>query len=49
MAVCVLRYALATLELLPDLRSHELRRQLQLTADELTRWDDISRRMFVPS
>jgi beta-phosphoglucomutase family hydrolase len=48
MAACVLRYALATLEILPDIRRRELRSQLQLTADELARWDDISRRMFVP-
>ncbi len=48
MAACVLRYALETLELLPDLRSRELRSALQLTAAEIARWDDISRRMFVP-
>ncbi|HKU42829.1 MAG TPA: glycosyl hydrolase family 65 protein, partial [Polyangiales bacterium] len=48
MAACVLRYALATLELLPDLRARELRTELQLTAAEIARWDDISRRLFVP-
>src|ERR1700719_3129880 len=36
------------LSLLPASRADALRRQLALDDDELQRWEDISRRMFVP-
>jgi trehalose/maltose hydrolase-like predicted phosphorylase len=36
------------LDLLPDLRRVELMRELPLSAEETARWEDISRRMFVP-
>jgi trehalose/maltose hydrolase-like predicted phosphorylase len=36
------------LDLLPDIRRTELSTELGLTADELARWRDISRRMYVP-
>src|SRR5690606_11742646 len=36
------------LELLPDIRRKELAERLQLTADETARWNDVSRRMYVP-
>jgi beta-phosphoglucomutase family hydrolase len=48
MAVWVMCRALEVLELLPDLRRAELAAQLQLSADETARWDDVSRRMYVP-
>jgi len=48
MAVWVLRRALDVLELLPDVCSAELRARLDLQREEIARWDDISRRMFVP-
>ncbi len=48
MAVWVLWRALDVLELLPDIRRAELTTRLGLSAQEMTRWDDISRRMFVP-
>jgi beta-phosphoglucomutase family hydrolase len=48
MAVWVLRRALDVLDLLPDMRRAELMTRLGLSADETARWDDISRRMFVP-
>jgi trehalose/maltose hydrolase-like predicted phosphorylase len=48
MAVWVLRRALDVLRLLPDLRRLELMRELPLSAEETARWEDISRRMFVP-
>jgi beta-phosphoglucomutase family hydrolase len=48
MAVWVLCRALDVLELLPDLRRAELAERLQLTADETARWDDVSRRMYLP-
>ena len=48
MAVWVLWRALDTLDLLPDLRRAELMAQLGLSAAEITRWDDISRRMYLP-
>jgi trehalose/maltose hydrolase-like predicted phosphorylase len=48
MAVWVLCRALDVLDLLPDMRRAELMTRLGLSADETTRWDDISRRMFVP-
>ncbi len=48
MAVWVLCRALDVLELLPDLRRAELAERLQLTDDETARWDDVSRRVYVP-
>ncbi|HEY6559576.1 MAG TPA: beta-phosphoglucomutase family hydrolase [Polyangiaceae bacterium] len=48
MAVWVLCRALEVLEHLPDIRRSELVTRLALSADELARWADISRRMFVP-
>jgi beta-phosphoglucomutase family hydrolase len=48
MAVWVLLRALDVLDLLPDIRRAELTAELGLSAEETARWDDISRRMFVP-
>jgi trehalose/maltose hydrolase-like predicted phosphorylase len=48
MAVWVLCRALEVLDLLPDIRRAELMARLQLSAEETARWDDISRRMFLP-
>ncbi|BBA32531.1 beta-phosphoglucomutase hydrolase [Methylocaldum marinum] len=48
MAVWVLCRALDVLDLLPDIRRLELMRELPLTDEETVRWEDISRRMFVP-
>jgi beta-phosphoglucomutase family hydrolase len=48
MAVWVFRRALEVLEMLPDIRRAELMTRLGLSAEETARWDDISRRMFVP-
>ena len=48
MAVWVLCRGQEVLELLPGIRRAELLSQLQLTADEIARWDDISRNMYVP-
>jgi trehalose/maltose hydrolase-like predicted phosphorylase len=48
MAVWVLCRALEVLGLLSDVRRAELATRLGLSAQEIARWDDISRRMFVP-
>jgi beta-phosphoglucomutase family hydrolase len=48
MAVWVLRCALDVLGQLSETRRAELSAQLGLSAQELERWDDISRRMHVP-
>jgi beta-phosphoglucomutase family hydrolase len=48
MAVWVLCRALEVLDLLPDIRRAELTTRLGLSAQEIARWGDISRRMFVP-
>jgi alpha,alpha-trehalase len=48
MAVWVLRRAFDTLEILPDYHVQELRDLLDLGSEEIERWDDVSRRMFVP-
>jgi trehalose/maltose hydrolase-like predicted phosphorylase len=48
MAVWVLCRALEVLDLLSDLRRAELTAQLGLSAQEIARWGDISRRMVVP-
>ncbi len=48
MAVWVLCRALEVLGLLSDVRRAELTTRLGLSAEEIARWDDISRRMYVP-
>jgi len=48
MAVWVLWRALDVLDLLPDIRRAEIMSRLALSTVETARWDDISRRMFVP-
>ena len=48
MAVWVLCRALDVLERLSEMRRAELTAKLDLSAEEFARWDDISRRMFVP-
>ncbi len=48
MAVWVLCRALEVLEQLSERRHAELTTQLDLSATEIARWDDISRRMFIP-
>jgi beta-phosphoglucomutase family hydrolase len=48
MAVWVICRALEVLDMLSDMRQEELRELLGLSAEEITRWDDISRRMYVP-
>jgi beta-phosphoglucomutase family hydrolase len=48
MAVWVLCRALDVIELLPDIRRAELSARLALSPDEITRWEEISRKMVVP-
>ena len=48
MAVWVLCRALEVLDLLSDVRCAELAAQLDLSAEKIKRWEDISRRMYVP-
>ena len=48
MAVWVLCRAKDVLDLLPTMRRDELTGQLGITPEEIARWDDISRRMYVP-
>jgi beta-phosphoglucomutase family hydrolase len=48
MAVWVLCRALDVLDLLPAIRRAELMTRLGLSAEEIARWGDISRRIFVP-
>ena len=48
MAVWVLCRALEVLDLLPAIRRTELTTRLGISAQEIARWDDISRRIFVP-
>jgi trehalose/maltose hydrolase-like predicted phosphorylase len=48
MAVWVLCRALEVLDLLSDLRRSELSARLGLSTEEIARWGDISRRMYVP-
>jgi beta-phosphoglucomutase family hydrolase len=48
MAVWVLCRALEVLDLLSDVRRAELTTRLGLSAEEIVRWGDISRRMYVP-
>jgi HAD superfamily hydrolase (TIGR01509 family) len=48
MAVWVLCRALDVLDLIPDIRRAELTTRLALSPQEIGRWADISRKMFVP-
>jgi beta-phosphoglucomutase family hydrolase len=48
MAVWVLCRALQVLDLLSDMRRTELMMQLDLSAEEIGRWRDISHQMYVP-
>ena len=48
MAVWVLCRALEVLEIIPSDRRQILWERLRLTREELERWEDISRKMFVP-
>ncbi len=48
MAVWVLCRALEVVDLLSDVRRAELMTRLDLSAKEIARWGDISRRMYVP-
>jgi len=48
MAVWVLWRALEVLGLLPDIRREALMTRLGLSEEETARWDEISRRMYVP-
>ncbi len=48
MAVWVLTHTLELFDLLPEDRSRELCERLELTKEELLRWKEISRKMFVP-
>jgi trehalose/maltose hydrolase-like predicted phosphorylase len=48
MAVWVLCRALEVLDLLSEMRRSELTTRLGLSAKQIARWDDISRRMLVP-
>ena len=48
MAVWVLCRAKDVLDLLPKMRRDELTRRLKIAPEEIARWDDISRRMYVP-
>ncbi|MGZ8212131.1 MAG: HAD-IA family hydrolase, partial [Burkholderiales bacterium] len=48
MAVWVLCRALEVIQLLPDIRRAELTSRLGLSAEETARWEDVSRKMFVP-
>jgi trehalose/maltose hydrolase-like predicted phosphorylase len=48
MAVWVLCRALEVLDILPDIRRAEITTRLGLSAQEIGRWGDITRKMFVP-
>ena len=48
MAVWVLCRAMEVLDRLSDMRRAELTTRLGISSDEIARWDDISRRMYVP-
>ena len=48
MAVWVLCRAKDVLGLLPTMRRDELTRRLDISPEEIARWDDVSRRMYVP-
>ena len=46
-AWCLVR-ALDVLEILPDERCRELRESLQITGEEIERWDEVSRKLYLP-
>jgi beta-phosphoglucomutase family hydrolase len=48
MAVWVMRRAVEVLDVLPDIRRAELMTLLGLSDDDIERWKDVSRRMYVP-
>ena len=48
MAVWVLCRAKDVLDLLPTMRRDELTRRLSISPEEIARWEDVSRRMYVP-
>ena len=48
MAVWVLCRAIEILNFLPDIRRSELMIKLNLSSEEISHWDEISRKMFVP-
>jgi alpha,alpha-trehalase len=48
MAVWVLTEALALMQILPEDRKKEILETLALQEEEITRWEDISRKMYVP-
>ncbi len=48
MAVWVLTEALALMEILPEDRKKEILETLALQENEITRWEDVSRKMYVP-
>lgn len=48
MAVWVILRAIDAVEVMPVLNRLDLRERLDLTSDELQRWEHVSRRMFVP-
>jgi HAD superfamily hydrolase (TIGR01509 family) len=48
MAAWVLWRALDVLEIIGDVRRHDIISRLGISAEETERWDEISRRMFVP-
>jgi alpha,alpha-trehalase len=48
MAVWVLTEALALMAILPEDRKKEILETLSLQNEELTRWEDVSRKMYVP-
>jgi beta-phosphoglucomutase family hydrolase len=48
MAVWVLLRALDVLDTIPEMRRAELMRRLSIDRAEIARWEDVSRRMFVP-
>lgn len=48
MAVWVMLRALDVLKLLPDIRRVEFTERLALTDDEPVRWEEISRKLFIP-
>jgi HAD superfamily hydrolase (TIGR01509 family) len=48
MAVWVLCRAMEVLDLLSTMRRNELTKRLGISPDEIARWGDISRRMYVP-
>ncbi|MDO6392196.1 glycosyl hydrolase family 65 protein [Pontibacter sp. BT731] len=48
LAVWVIQKALQLKEVIDDTRYEELLAKLHITADDLTRWEDIGKRMYVP-